>query len=145
VRVAPIEFEMELPMEEKHEDAACGGGNHRGGGERVAPGPGAALKPWPLQLASWLQAIVTMLAMLGIIRPDGPVMDFVAYKCSNRGTPYSLLKLATRPTSEYHHEIEHTILGKVIQMKKDRVMPVFCCTSRGQPEASVWLPGLFVD
>jgi hypothetical protein len=88
-----------------------------------------------------------LLAMLGIIRPDGPVMDFVAQmlKCSNRGTPYSLLKLATRPTSEYHHEIEHTILGKVIQMKKDRVMPVFCCTSRGQPEASVCLPGLFID
>jgi hypothetical protein len=31
------------------------------------------------------------------------------------------------PTHEDHHEVERTIFGEIVQMKKDRTVPVFRC------------------
>jgi hypothetical protein len=50
------------------------------------------------------------------------VMGFVAYDCANstnRVDAYSLLELAACPTREDHHELERTIFGEIVQMKKD--------------------------
>ncbi len=58
-------------------------------------------------------------------------MGFVAYDCANgtnRVDAYSLLEPAACPTREDHHEVERTIFGEIVQMKKDRTVPVFRCT-----------------
>jgi hypothetical protein len=55
-------------------------------------------------------------------------MGFVAYDCANgtnRMDAYSLLEAAACPTTEDHHKVERTIFGEIVQMKKDRTLPVF--------------------
>ncbi len=47
---------------------------------------------------------------------------------TNRVDAYSLLEAATCPTTEDHHKVERTIFGEIVQMKKDRTVPVLCCT-----------------
>ncbi len=39
-----------------------------------------------------------------------------------------MLELAACPTTEDHHEMERTIYGEIVQMKRDRTVPVFCHT-----------------
>ncbi len=41
--------------------------------------------------------------------------------------PYSLLEQGACSTRENHHKVEQTIFGKIMQMKKNWTMPVFCC------------------
>jgi hypothetical protein len=58
-------------------------------------------------------------------------MGFGAYACANttnRVDGYSLLGPAAFFTTEDHHEVEWTILGEIVQMKRNCTMPVFCCT-----------------
>jgi hypothetical protein len=72
-----------------------------------------------------------MVAMLCLARQEGLVMGFVAYDCANgtnRVDTYSLLEPAACPTREDHHEVERTIFGEIVQMKKDRTVPFFRCT-----------------
>jgi hypothetical protein len=41
---------------------------------------------------------------------------------------YSLLEPAACPTTEDHHEVEQTIFGEIVRMKRDQTVPVFRCT-----------------
>jgi hypothetical protein len=78
----------------------------------------------------WLHAGLAMVAMLCLARQDRLIMGFVAYDCANgtnRVDAYSLLEPAACPTNEDHHEVERTIFGEIVQMKKDRTVPVFRC------------------
>jgi hypothetical protein len=80
--------------------------------ESLVKRPKAALRPKPQWLVSWTQAAVAVPAMLGVLRPDGAIMGFVAYDCanaSNRVGANSLLEPAACPTTEHHHEAERTI------------------------------------
>ncbi len=64
-----------------------------------------------------------MMAMLCLAKQERMVMGFVAYDCANstnRVDAYSLLEPAACPTREDHHEVERTIFGEIVQMKKDR-------------------------
>jgi uncharacterized membrane protein len=45
--------------------------------------PKAALRPMSRQLGSWSQAALAVLVMLGVLRPDGAILGFVAYDCLN--------------------------------------------------------------
>jgi hypothetical protein len=77
-----------------------------------------------------LHAGLAMVAMLCLARQERLVMGFVAYDCANgtnRVDAYSLLESAACPTHEDHHEVERTIFGEIVQMKKDRTLPVFRC------------------
>jgi hypothetical protein len=70
-----------------------------------------------------------MVAMLCLARQEWLVMGFVTYDFATRRVDaYSLLEPAACPTTEDHHEVERTIFGEIIQMKRDRAVPVFCCT-----------------
>jgi hypothetical protein len=78
----------------------------------------------------WLHAGLAMVAMICLARQDRLVMGFVAYDCANgtnRVDAYSLLEPAACPTHDDHHEVERTIFGEILQMKKDRTVPVFRC------------------
>jgi hypothetical protein len=95
-------------------------------GEQRYAVPGPTLR----QPGGWLRPMLVMLAMLGLVGQEVAVMYFVAYDCANsikRVDAYSLLEPATCPTMEHHHKVERTIFGKIIHMKKDWTMPVFCC------------------
>jgi hypothetical protein len=75
-----------------------------------------------------MQAGLAMVPMLCLARQERMVMGFVAYDCTNsnnRVDAYSLLEPAACPTREDHHEVERTIFGEIVQMKKDRTVPVF--------------------
>jgi hypothetical protein len=79
----------------------------------------------------WLQAGLAVVAMLCLARQEQLVMCFVAYDCANgtkRVDAYSLLEPPACPTTKDHHEVERTIFGERVQMKKDRTVPVFRCT-----------------
>ncbi len=41
---------------------------------------------------------------------------------------YSLLEPAACPTTQHHHKVERTIFTEIIQMKQDRMVPVFRCS-----------------
>ncbi len=85
---------------------------------------------WRRPGGGWLHAGLAMVAMLCLARQDRLVMGFVAYDCANgtnRVDAYSLLEPAACPTHEDHHEVERTIFGEIVQMKKDRTVPVFRC------------------
>jgi hypothetical protein len=65
----------------------------------------------------------------GVLRLDGLLMGFVAYDCSNatnRVDAYSLLEPSACPISKHHHEFQRIIFGEIVQVKKDRKVPVFC-------------------
>ncbi len=64
---------------------------------------------------------------VGLVRQELVVMGFVAYDCANstnRVDAYSLLEPAACPTTEQHHKVERIIFSEIVQMKKDRSMPV---------------------
>jgi hypothetical protein len=51
-----------------------------------------------------------------------------AYDCANvtnRVDAYSLLEPATCPTMEDHYEVEQTIFGETVQMKRDWTIPQY--------------------
>jgi hypothetical protein len=78
----------------------------------------------------WLRAGLAMVAMLCLVGQGRLVMGFVAYDCANstnRMDAYSLLEPAACPTHGDHHEVERTIFGEIVQMKKDRTVPIFKC------------------
>jgi hypothetical protein len=74
--------------------------------------------------------MMTMLALLSLTSQEWMVTSFVAYdcaNCTNRVDAYSLLEPAACPTTKHHHEVERTIFGETVQMKRDHTMPVFRC------------------
>ncbi len=115
------EAEVDLPEDEEAEESLPVDEKD----EKVTP-PAKWRRP-----RGWLQAGLAMMAMLCLARQLRMVIGFVAYDCANgtnRVNAYSLLEPAACPTREDHHEVEHTIFGEIVQMKKDRTVPVFRCT-----------------
>jgi hypothetical protein len=60
----------------------------------------------------------------------GPVEGFTAYDCSNRSNvveSYSLLEPDACATMGKDGEVETTVYGEIVQIKQDRMIPVFRC------------------
>jgi hypothetical protein len=60
----------------------------------------------------------------------GPVKAFTAYDCSNRSNiieSYSLLELDACANTGKEGEVETIVYGEIMQIKQDRMIPVFRC------------------
>ncbi len=72
----------------------------------------------------WTLMIVACLA-------GGPASAFTAYDCSDQNNiveSYSLLEPDTCANSGKDGEVETTVYGEIVQIKQDRMVPVFRCT-----------------
>jgi hypothetical protein len=59
-----------------------------------------------------------------------PAEGFTAYDCSNRSNiveAYSLLEPDARANMGKEGEVENMVFGKIVQIKQDRMIPVFRC------------------
>jgi hypothetical protein len=80
--------------------------------------PGLMLKPL------WMLTVFACLARK-------PVEAFTAYDCSNWSNvveAYSLLELDAYANMGRDGEVETTVYGEIVQIKQDRMIPVFRCT-----------------
>ncbi len=80
--------------------------------------PGLLLKPL------WMLTVVACLAR-------NPVEAFTAYDCTNRSNvveAYSLLEPDACANIRKDGEVETTVYGEIVQIKQDRMIPVFRCT-----------------
>ncbi len=80
--------------------------------------PGLMLKPL------WM-----LMAFACLVR--SPVVAFTAYDCSNRSNVvelYSLLEPDVCANMGRDREVETTVYGEIVQIKQDRMIPVFRCT-----------------
>jgi hypothetical protein len=63
--------------------------------------------------------------------PDGgPASAFTAYDCSNRSNvveSYSLLEPDACANTGKEGQVETTVYGKIMQIKHERMIPVFRC------------------
>jgi hypothetical protein len=72
----------------------------------------------------WTLMIVACLA-------GGPAAAFTAYDCSDQSNiveSYSLLEPYACANSGKDGEVETTVYGEIVQIKQDRMIPVFRCT-----------------
>jgi hypothetical protein len=72
----------------------------------------------------WTLMIIACLA-------GGPASAFTAYDCSDRSNiveSYSLLEPDACANSGKDGEVETTVYGEIVQIKQDRMIPVFRCT-----------------
>ncbi len=72
----------------------------------------------------WMLTIVACLV-------GNPVTAFTAYDCSNRSNvveSYSLLEPDACANAGRYREVETTVYGEIVQIKQDRMIPVFRCT-----------------
>ncbi len=93
-------------------------GNQQGHQEEEEERPGLMLKPL------WMLMILACLTR-------SPVEAFTAYDCSNRSNvveSYSLLELDACANMGRDGEVETTVYGEIVQIKQDRMIPVFRCT-----------------
>ncbi len=110
-RKDPIEMtieEMEAELEETKEVIR----------KRRRGNLGLMLKPL------WMLMIVACLA-------GEPVAAFTAYDCSDQGNvveSYSLLEPDACANLGKDGEVETTVYGEIVQIKQDRMIPVFRCT-----------------
>ncbi len=61
---------------------------------------------------------------------ESSVEGFTAYDCSNRSNvveAYSLLEPDTCANMGKEGEVETTVYGEIVQIKQDRMIPVFRC------------------
>jgi hypothetical protein len=69
--------------------------------------------------------------MMTLLCFTGSVMEgFTAYDCSNRSIivgSYSLLELDVCANMGKEGEVKTTVYGEIIQIKQDRMIPVFRC------------------
>jgi hypothetical protein len=80
--------------------------------------PGLMLKPL------WMLTVIACLA-------GSPVEAFTAYDCTNRSNvveAYSLLEPDACANMGRDGEVETTVFGEIVQLKQDRMIPVFRCT-----------------
>jgi hypothetical protein len=107
----PIEMtieEMEAELEETNEAIR----------KRRRGNLGLMLKPL------WILTIIACLV-------GEPVAAFTAYDCSDQGNiveSYSLLEPDVCANSGKDGEVETTVDGEIVQVKQDRMIPVFRCT-----------------
>jgi hypothetical protein len=100
--------EMEAELEETNEAIR----------KRRRTSLGLMLKPL------WMLTIIACLV-------GEPVAAFTAYDCSDRGNvveSYSLLEPDACANSGRDGEVETTVYGEIVQIKQDRMIPVFRCT-----------------
>jgi hypothetical protein len=74
----------------------------------------------------WLPLTLALLMCLTV----SPVEGFTAYDCSNRSNiveAYSLLELDACANMCKEGEVETTVYGEIVQIKQDRMIPVFRC------------------
>jgi hypothetical protein len=79
--------------------------------------PGLTLKPL------WVLTALTYLA-------GRPAEAFTAYDCTNRSNvveAYSLLEPDACASSGRDSKVETTVFGEIVQIKQDRMIPVFRC------------------
>jgi hypothetical protein len=80
--------------------------------------PGLMLKPL------WMLTVIACLAW-------SPAEAFTAYDCTNRSNvveAYSLLEPDACANMGRDGEVETTVFGEIVQIKQDRMIPVFRCT-----------------
>jgi hypothetical protein len=80
--------------------------------------PGLMLKPL------WMLEVVACLAV-------SPARAFTAYDCTNRSNvveAYSLLEPDACASTIRDGEVETAVYGEIVQIKQDRMIPVFRCT-----------------
>jgi hypothetical protein len=110
-RKEPIDMtieEMEAEIEETNEAIR----------KRRRKNLGLMLKPL------WMLTVIACLV-------GEPVAAFTAYDCSNRSNvveSYSLLEPDACANSGRDGEVETTVYGEIVQIKQDRMIPVFRCT-----------------
>jgi hypothetical protein len=110
-RKEPIEMtieEMEAEIQETNETIR----------KRRRRSLGLRLKP--------LWMLMTIACLVG-----NPVAAFTAYDCSNRSNvveSYSLLEPDACANAGRDGEVETTVYGEIVQIKQDRMIPVFRCT-----------------
>jgi hypothetical protein len=72
-----------------------------------------------------------LMMILGIIGEQGKLTEaFTAYDCSNRSNvveSYSLLEPDACAVSDKTGEVEMAANGEIVQMKQDRIIPIFRC------------------
>jgi hypothetical protein len=74
----------------------------------------------------WLPMTLALLMCLMV----SPVEGFTAYDCSNRSNiveAYSLLELDACANMGKEGEVKTTVYGEIVQIKQDRMIPVFWC------------------
>ncbi len=74
----------------------------------------------------WLPLTLALLMCLTV----SPVEGFTAYDCSNRNNiveAYSLLEPDACTNMGKEGEVETTVYGEIVQIKQDRMIPVFRC------------------
>jgi hypothetical protein len=84
-----------------------------------------AAKPGLRKRLGSLPFTLTILYLIG-----GQVSAFTAYDCSNKSNvieSYSLLEPYACASSDKAGEVETTVYGEILQMKQDRMIPVFRC------------------
>jgi hypothetical protein len=71
------------------------------------------------------------LMLLGLAWGIGRLAEvFTAYGCSNRsniGESYSLLEPEACAASDGNRELETVFYGEIVQMKQERIIPIFRC------------------
>ncbi len=75
--------------------------------------------------AGWLPLMLMLLCISG-----NPAGGFTAYDCSNRSSvveAYSLLEPDACANMGKEGEVETTVYGEIVQIKQDRMIPVFRC------------------
>jgi hypothetical protein len=80
-------------------------------------------------LGLMLKSLWMLTAFACLIR--SPVAAFTAYDCSNRSNvveSYSLLEPDACASMGRDREVETTVYGEIVQIKQDRMIPVFRCT-----------------
>ncbi len=78
--------------------------------------------------ASKLGCLPLTLAIMFLL--GGPVNAFTAHDCSNRSNiieSYLLLEPDARANTGKEGEVETTVYGEIVQIKQDRMIPVFRC------------------
>jgi hypothetical protein len=72
-----------------------------------------------------------LMMILGIIGEQGKLTEaFTAYNCSNRSNvveSYLLLEPDACAVSDKTGEVEMAANGEIVQMKQDRIIPIFRC------------------
>jgi hypothetical protein len=74
----------------------------------------------------WLPLTLALFMCLTV----GPVECFTAYDCSNRSNiveAYSLLEPDACANMGKEGEVETTVYGEIVQIKQDRMIPIFRC------------------
>jgi hypothetical protein len=74
----------------------------------------------------WLPLTLALLMCLTV----SPVEGFTAYDCSNRSNiveAYSLLEPDACANMGKEGEVETTVYGEIVQIKQDRMIPIFRC------------------